>query len=212
MIWLLKYVSPDKETRDAIAETGRLIDDANDVWAARREVFVLLKAAADKNEAFLDPESRHWVAAKMQDWINSGHGLLGASAISQYVKGRSHMDQLRDQYNRNLRSENGGLWMDRDELDGVPLEQLKRCKKQRHDGSSSGESCFVPFSNGGCKAVLSHARREATRERLFIAEQGRLLLRGLQESLVPRGRQELHGLKKLRAAHRKAKRDVSRRW
>lgn len=170
MIQLLGYAAADKDTKNAVYEAQKLLSSAEAAWMGRSDLFILLKAAADKDEK-LDTESRHWVEAKLRDFTISGHGSLDGSTRHTYITQRSKIDQLKDRYNRNLMDESGGLWMDQEDLEGVPEDELTKWKR---DGEESEGKYFVSFTNGGFKIVMSYACREATRKKMYLAEEARV--------------------------------------
>jgi metallopeptidase MepB len=170
MIQLLSYAAADKDTKDAAYEAQELLNSAEAAWMSRTDLFILLKAAADKNEK-LDSECKHWVEAKMRDFTMSGHGSLDELTMHTYIRQRSKIDQLKERYNRNLVEENGGLWMGQEELDGVPEDELQKWKQD--EGINEGKYS-IPFANGGSKIVLSHSCREITRKKMFLAEEARV--------------------------------------
>ncbi|KAK1239963.1 hypothetical protein MKX08_007405 [Trichoderma sp. CBMAI-0020] len=169
MIWLLSYAAPDQEAHDAVDAVDRLFSNAVATWTSRTDLFVLSRAAADKDEE-LDPESRLWIQSKLSDFISAGHGLADEKTIKQYLSKRSVIDQLRKQYNNNLRNNNAGLWIDEADLVGVPESNMKSwtigC-----DGNNGKR--FVPFANGGYKTVMARAHKEKTRERMYLAEEAK---------------------------------------
>lgn len=170
MIQLLGYVAADKETRDAADKAQRLLGFAHAAWMARSDLFVLLKAAAERDET-LDPESRHWMEAKLRDFTTCGHGSLDESTMHAYIRQLSDIEDLKYRYNRNLMEENGGLWMDRQDLDGVPENELQKWKR---DGGVNEGKYFVPFANGGAKIVLSYACKESARRKIFLADEAKV--------------------------------------
>ncbi|OAQ79717.1 metallopeptidase MepB [Purpureocillium lilacinum] len=170
MIQLLGYVAADKETRDAADKAQRLLGFAHAAWMARSDLFVLLKAAAERDET-LDPESRHWMEAKLRDFTTCGHGSLDESTMHAYIRQLSEIENLKYRYNRNLMKESGGLWMDRKDLDGVPENELQTWKR---DGRVNEGKYFVPFANGGAKIVLSYACKESARRKMFLAEEAKV--------------------------------------
>ncbi|KAN0089490.1 zincin [Hyaloscypha variabilis] len=170
MISLLGYAAPSKETHEAVKEAKKLFNVAEAAWTARRDLFILVKAAADKCEE-LDRESRLWVKVRVQDFINAGHGLLDESVIERYLRVRSRIDGLREQFSRNLRTENGGLWIDEGDLDGVPELEIQRWKLG--EAANEGKR-FVPFANGELKTILAHAQKATTRERMYLADQAKV--------------------------------------
>ncbi|KAL7920474.1 hypothetical protein ACQKWADRAFT_298655 [Trichoderma austrokoningii] len=170
MIWLLSYAAPDQETHDAVNVADRLFNEAVTTWTSRTDLFALLRAAADRNEK-LDPESRLWVQSKLRDFISAGHGLADEQTIKQYLSKRSAIDQLRKQYNDNLRNNNAGLWIEEADLIGVPESDMKSWTmgSDENDGKR-----FVPFANGGYKTVMARAHKAETREKMYLAEEAKV--------------------------------------
>ncbi|UKZ69324.1 uncharacterized protein TrAtP1_010335 [Trichoderma atroviride] len=166
MIWLLSYAAPDQETHDAVNAADRLFNNAVATWTSRTDLFALLRAAAGKDEE-LDPESRLWIQSKLRDFISAGHGLADEKTIKQHLSKRSVIDQLRKQYNNNLRNNNAGLWIDEADLIGIPESDMKSWTE--YNGKR-----FVPFANGGYKTAMARAHKAKTRERMYLAEEAKV--------------------------------------
>ncbi|KAH8653866.1 hypothetical protein BX600DRAFT_489382 [Xylariales sp. PMI_506] len=170
MIWLLGYAAIDKDTHKAVKEARRLLNVAEDAWEARKDVFELCRAAYERNEV-MDPESKHWIKELIRNLVNAGHGSLYGPTIEKYIAARTKIDELKTQYNNNLRQESGGLWIDEHLLEGVPSDKVESWKLG--EGSTAGKR-FVPFANGGYKAVLTYAQSPATREMMYLAEEAKV--------------------------------------
>lgn len=170
MIWLLGYAAPDQETHDAVDAAGRLYNNAVTTWTSRTDLFTLLRAAADKDEE-LDPESRLWIQSKLRDFISAGHGLADQRTIKQYLTKRSVIDQLRKEYNNNLRNNDAGLWIDEADLVGVPESDMKSWTmgSDKNDGKR-----FIPFENGGYKTIMARAHKAETRKKIYLAEEAKV--------------------------------------
>lgn len=71
--------------------------------------------------------------------------------------------------------ENGGLYFNEEELDGVPLEEMKRWKDEQPNPEEPLRK-FVPFANGGTVTVLTYAHNADTRKRMFLGDQVKLVV------------------------------------
>lgn len=244
MVWLLQYAAPDQETLDAVQEGSKIFFDAKAKWTARRDLFLLFQAVAEKNEP-LDDESKHLVRIELQDFISAGHGSLSPEEMETYTKNKQRLDELNKEYMNNLQNIDG-IWLKQEDLDGVPDKDRQKWKLG--DSDYQGE-VFVPSTFGDVAAVLTYANDEQVRQKVSISNQSRLpanvplfretillrdtqarllgyknhaefrikaraiqsvdyvnkFLASLQESLVPRGLQELQTLKDAKTKDRKAR-------
>ena len=169
MIWLLQYAAPDQETLDAVQEGSKIFFDAKAKWTARRDLYLLFQAVAEKNEP-LDDESKHLVRIELQDFISAGHGSLSPEELETYTQNKQRLDELNKEYMNNLQNSDG-IWLKEDDLDGVP--DKNRQKWRRGDGDRQGE-IFVPSTFGDVAAVLTYANDERVRRKVAISNQSRL--------------------------------------
>lgn len=169
MVWLLQYAAPDQETLDAVQEGSKIFFDAKAKWTARRDLFLLFQAVAEKNE-HLDDESKHLVRIELQDFISAGHGSLSPEEMETYTKNKQRLDELNKEYMSNLQKSDG-IWLKEDDLDGVP--EKNRRKWKLGEGDHQGE-VFVPSTFGDVAAVLTYANDERVRQKVSISNQSRL--------------------------------------
>jgi metallopeptidase MepB len=169
VIAMLRYASPSKECREASEAAIKLLGECWSEFTAREEIFLLIKAVHDRGET-LDFESAKYLDNLMKDFKRCGHGLLSGSQIKQYLETRNQIDDLRQEYNRNIREEDDGIWLSREDLDGVPDEDMARF------GTEQGRQQlrYIHFRHAEIDSVLKFATKSSTREKIYIANAYRL--------------------------------------
>ncbi|PYI10955.1 peptidase family M3 [Aspergillus sclerotiicarbonarius CBS 121057] len=202
MLYMLQYGSPSLATQEAFNEARKLYVEAEASWRADAGFFKLLQAARDKSEfETLDTESKHLLEKELLEYKHAGHGLLDSSELDEYSRENMAIKDLEMSFQQNIARENGGVWFTREELDGLPAEELAKWKDGPEDGEQPGRGepkKFVPFANGGTPAVLTYAHRPETRKRMFLADNLKLAEnKPLFEEIVKRRAVQAHRMKYL---------------
>ncbi|KAI3027134.1 ATP11 family protein [Aspergillus niger] len=198
MIDMLQYGAPLRETQDAVHSALSLYAEARASWIADAGYFRLLQAVRDNREDFetLDAESRHLLERELTVYQMAGHGALGAEEVEGFLQEGANIGQIERKFQENLSRENGGVWLTRDELEGIPASDLgKWMPNGANGGEQGGEKIFVPFANGGTLAILTYARRPETRKKMFLADNLKLKSnQPLFEEIIRRRAQRAHRL------------------
>lgn len=178
VILMLQYGAQDVATQDAVYQARKLYIEAEAEWTARDDLYKLFRAVKDKNED-MDDESRLLINEILLDFERSGRGRLGKAEITQLSQLVTEIDVLQNRFQRNCAQENGGVWFSRLELDGVPNDDISKWKNSQPSqpppaAESDGKTIFVPFANGGTKAVLTYAHSAKTRKAMFLEDDKKL--------------------------------------
>ncbi|KAK7409289.1 hypothetical protein QQX98_008529 [Neonectria punicea] len=168
---MLCYASPDKASREASSEAVRLMSECDAEFTARKDLFTLIKVINDKGEP-LDVEASKYLHKLMKDFSRCGHGTLDDGGIKRYLDGRNEIDNLRRQYNRNVREENGGIWCSLEELDGLSSQDISRFE----EGTNSDQEAmrFVHHRRANFESIMKYARSPLTRKRMYVSNAHKL--------------------------------------
>jgi metallopeptidase MepB len=172
VIAMLRYASPDQAAREASDEAIWLMRESASNMTARKDLYLLVKAVQDKAE-HLHFEDAKYLNSLLKDFTRSGHGRLSEDQIKSYLEKRNRIDELRRQYNRNVRNDEGGVWLSLEELDGLPARDLARFS-QGPTHPEKEDMRFVRFTRADLNAVLQHAKRTATRKKTYVANEKKL--------------------------------------
>lgn len=168
VIDMYRYAGPGQESRDAAEEATRLMSECAARLALRHDLFLLVKAVADKDDC-PNEESRKAVRDILREFTNVGHGRLSPGRIEDLLGSRKEIDRLCQDFNRNLRESKEGAWFAPGELEGVPTEEIQRLTEQ------SKNKVFINFGKRADRLlVLRHARNPATRKKLFLGNEQKL--------------------------------------
>ncbi|KAJ5947263.1 peptidase family M3 [Penicillium verhagenii] len=172
MIYMLQYGSPFLEVQEAFNRAHKLYLEALALWGADEPFFRLLQAAKEKPEfQTLDPESQHLLEKELLKYKHSGHGILVPEDVEVYLKRRTEIEELLRTFNQNVTMENGGVSFTLEELAGVPDDELAKWLDDSEGATDGHEKRkFVPFANGGTRAVLAYADQSETRKKMFLAD------------------------------------------
>ncbi|KAJ0341655.1 hypothetical protein COL922a_002094 [Colletotrichum nupharicola] len=155
VIAMLRYASPDQLAREASDAAIGLLRQWDSERVARKDFYHLLQAVQEKAEK-VHFEDAKFLRSNIQQFTRGGHGRLD-------------QDQ---QYNRNYRNDDGGMWLSLDELEGVPAEDLARFLSRQHSTeASTKDKAFVLFTRADVNAVLQYATTPSTRKKVYVANE-----------------------------------------
>lgn len=164
---MLRYASPDKAAREASEEAVRLMSECDAEFTARTDLFTLIKAVNDKDEP-LDFEASKYLDKLIKDFSRSGHGSLDEGDIKRYLDRRNEIDNLRRQYNRNVREENGGIWCSLEALDGLSSQDISRFEEGMNPDQETMR--FIPHQRANFESIMKNARNPLTRKRMYVSD------------------------------------------
>jgi metallopeptidase MepB len=109
VIDMYRYAGQDQESRDAAEEATRLMSECTAQIAMRNDLFLLVKAVADKDD-YPDDECAKAVRDMLREFTNVGHGRLSPDQLETFLDIRKEIDRLCQNFNRNLRENTEGAW------------------------------------------------------------------------------------------------------
>ncbi|KAL1877980.1 hypothetical protein Daus18300_002334 [Diaporthe australafricana] len=168
VIDMYRYAVPDQEIRSAAEEATRLMSECTARLVLRRDLFLLLKAVADKND-YPNEECRKALRNILREYTNVGHGKLSSDQIETLLDSRKEIDRLCQSFNQNLRENTEGVWFTLAELEGVPLQEIQRLTEEGKD------KVYIDFGKRADRlVVLRHAHSPAARKKLYIGNEQKL--------------------------------------
>ncbi|KAK0383367.1 hypothetical protein NLU13_9280 [Sarocladium strictum] len=166
VIAMLQYASPIAEARQASERAVALMSESWSEAKAREDIYLLIKAVHEKGED-LNAEQQQYLKKELKDYQRFGHGLLSPAQIEEYSRTRNKIEELQQQFNRNVREEDSGLLFSLEDLEGVPADDLSRFNEEK--GPDGQELRLVRFRRAEITSVLKYATKTSTRKKLFIA-------------------------------------------
>jgi metallopeptidase MepB len=124
-----------------------------------------------KKDEDLDPESRHLLVKKHQDYIRNGLKLPKGSKRDRFKYIKTHLSKLTLEFRRNVIEENGGVWFLPQELDGVSNDLLSELEKG--EGENNGK-LRLTFQYPDFYPAMRYAKDGETRKRIYIANENKL--------------------------------------
>ncbi|WYZ39755.1 hypothetical protein EsH8_IV_000096 [Colletotrichum jinshuiense] len=174
VIAMLRYASPDRAAREASDEAIMYMRKSGSDITGRNDLYLLIQAVKEKAED-LHFEYTKYLDSLVKDFTRSGHGRLSEVEIRLYLEKRNQIDDLRRQYNRNIRNDEGGLWLSLEELGGVPPLDLARFAQNHNtDDPNRKDMRFVRFTRADINAVMQHAKSAAMRKKMYVANENKL--------------------------------------
>lgn len=171
MVSCLGYASPDKEIRNITRQQLKKYSDASDERLLDDKFFQLLKAVEAKAEP-LDPECEKLLKDSLHEYTITGRGSLPPEQVDEYTRRRAQIDELRRDFNENLRSNSEGVWYDQYKLAGLEHHQI--ISFQAGTEPSNVGKRFITFKSPDTAMVSKFAANPSTRRDIYLASNQKL--------------------------------------
>ncbi|KAB8349738.1 hypothetical protein FH972_023753 [Carpinus fangiana] len=162
-------VSTDKALRDASTEADELFEEFGIESAMRQDVFDLVDAALKANEK-LDPESRRLLEKEHKGYVNYGLSIPAGPKRDRFKEIKKELSKISIDFNKRLNEENGGIWFDPKDLDGVQTDLIEGFKKG--EGENAGK-VRVTFKYPDLFPILKYAKNPDVRREMFVANENK---------------------------------------
>ncbi|KAJ2006710.1 metalloendopeptidase [Coemansia thaxteri] len=171
LITFLQHVSTNRAVRDASSAAEEKLQAFEIESMMREDVYRVVRAVFDNADemAKLGAEDRRLVEKIEQAFRRSGLAL-DREARGRLGKIKTRLSELTIAFSRNVNEGDGRIVLTRAELDGLPDDFFESRKTEDVDGV---EGFVVTTKYPDLVPVLKLAKREDTRERLFVVESQR---------------------------------------
>lgn len=170
VIGFYQAVSTDKGLRDASTEAEKLMDEFSIEASMREDIYQLVEAAFQKG-AKLDPESQRLLEKTRKSYIRNGLGIPAGPKRERFKEIKKRLSQLSTDFQKALNEEDGGLWVTREELEGVPDDVVDGLEK----GTGENEGKLkLSFKYPDLFPALKFALNSELRKKLFIANENKV--------------------------------------
>lgn len=170
IIGFYQSVSTDATLRDASTEAEKFMDDFSIEASMRQDVFKLVDAAYNKGEK-LDPESQRLLEKERKSYIRNGLGLPAGPKRDRFKGIKKELSLLGTDFSKNLNEEDGGVWLTKKQLQGVPDDVLEGLAK----GSGENEGKLkLSFKYPDLFPTLKFAADADTRKQVFIENENKV--------------------------------------
>ncbi|KFY43986.1 hypothetical protein V495_03676, partial [Pseudogymnoascus sp. VKM F-4514 (FW-929)] len=170
IIGFYQAVSTDKALRDASTEAEKIMDEFAIEASMREDVYKLVEAAFQKG-AELDPESQRLLEKERKSYIRNGLGLPAGPKRDRFKEIKLRLSQISTDFQKNLNEEDGGIWVTREEMAGVPEDVLGGLEK----GTGANEGKIrLSFKYPDLFPTLKFALSAELRQKLFIENENKV--------------------------------------
>jgi metallopeptidase MepB len=170
VITFYQAVSTDKDLRDASTEAEKLMDDFAIEASMREDIYKLVEAAFQKGEK-LDPESERLFERERKNYIRNGLGIPAGPKRDRFKEIKKRLSQISTDFQKNLNEENGGIWLTKAELEGVPEDVLVGLE----EGTGENEGKLkLTFKYPDLFPALKFALNAAVRQKLFVDNENKV--------------------------------------
>jgi metallopeptidase MepB len=166
--------SPSPDLRAASQQATSLFNDAEVDLFARQDMFFLVDTVVhSSSNDHLDVESRYFLERLHRKFLVNGCGITDPVVKDRFETRTKLLKDLVREANKNLHEDKCGLWLTPDELEGVPSRFIERLNKGEGDYHVQGQ-LWLPTKVPQSGPILSHAKLEATRKKVYYTIQNRM--------------------------------------
>jgi len=170
IIGFYQAVSTDKALRDASTEAEKIMDEFSIEASMREDIYKLVEAAFQKG-AKLDPESQRLLEKDRKSYIRNGLGLPAGPKRDRFKEIKKRLSQISTDFQKNLNEENGGIWVTKEQMEGVPQDVLDGL--ERGTGENEGK-LKLSFKYPDLFPTLKFALNADLRQKLFIDNENKV--------------------------------------
>jgi len=182
-LMFLKYVSIDKDQRDACNEVEKQGEKfVNEIWG-RKDIYEVIERLEPLVDS-LNPEEKTLLFKTLDDFRHRGAALEDESRM-EFLEIANNITVLTSDFNRVLNEITTKVPCTKEELDGVPPEIYEGLEKE-------GDAYLLPLDNPVSVPVYTYAKKPETRKRMQLARfrrGGKENSERLQDALALRDRQ-----------------------
>ncbi|PNP47351.1 hypothetical protein TGAMA5MH_01167 [Trichoderma gamsii] len=165
-----QHVSTNESLREASTKAEELLNDFYIEAKMREDVFKLVDAAySTRDSQNLDKESLHILEKERRTYIRNGLLLPPGEKRDRFKEIKKRLSQLCILGKKNLNEEKGGFWFTREELEGVPKDDIDVDTLEKGTGENEGKF-KVTFKYNHYTPLMKYAIHEDTRRRYIIAD------------------------------------------
>lgn len=165
-IAMLRYASPDSEARKASDDACKLFSEYSVEFTANLHLYELIKKVKDRSEA-IEGEPARYLESLYTDFVRAGHGRLGHGDIKRHLDLVSRIEDMKRDFNLNIRDGDGLLSLSLDELDGLSQHDINRFCEKSQNGNY--ETLSLRLKKSHVAMIMKYANRPETRKKVYTA-------------------------------------------
>jgi len=167
-----QYVSADGDLRTASTDADKLMNEFGIECNMREDVFKLVEALHSRLDGEkLDPESARLVDKDYKNYIKYGLGIPAGPDRDRFKEIKKRLSEIQITFQKNLNEENGGIWLTKEELAGVPEDTLDGLEKG--EGENEGK-LKLTFKYPDLFPTLKFALSPDTRRKVFVDNENKV--------------------------------------
>lgn len=169
LIGFYQAVSTDTKLRDASTEAEKQMDEFSIEASMREDIFKLVDAAFNKKEK-LDPESQRLLEKEHKGYIRMGLGVPAGPKRDRFKEIKKRLSELSITFQKNLNEEQGGLWLTKEELNGVPKDVVSNLEEGKGDNEGK---IRLSFKYPDLFPTLKYAKNAEVRRKVFMENENK---------------------------------------
>ncbi len=170
IIGFYQAVSTDQALRDASTEAEKIMDEFSIEASMREDIYKLVEAAFQKGEK-LYPESQRLLEKERKSYITNGLGIPAGPKRDRFKEIKKRLSQISTDFQKNLNEENGGIWVTKEQMTGVPDDVVDGLEK----GTGENEGKLkLTFKYPDLFPTLKFAQNADLRQQVFVENENKV--------------------------------------
>lgn len=165
--------NPNKEIRDASLAASKLLEDNLIDFYMCEDFFQLVDEIWRKTDEGkgLGEEDAHYLFRTRQEFLRNGVSIEDREKKERLKVVQKRLQDLSIEARKNLNANNSGVWLTRDELDGLPESFIARLPTI---DENSKMLHWIRMKDPDTSPVLQHATNPEVRRKVFDSNKGRV--------------------------------------
>jgi metallopeptidase MepB len=168
-VGFLEEVSPSKDLRDASRQAQVLLSDSMQDVSTREEIYTIVTAVLQKENDQLSEDSKQYLCKQRRSLIENGFSIPKGPQRDRYQEVRKRITTLRSDINKMGNENKEGLWLTREQLDGVPESLIGTLPVGDPEGENFGKLWLQLWCSAAI-TVKSSSSSSSTRRLVTVKE------------------------------------------
>ena len=169
-----KDVSPDEKVNKASSDASQLAESANIESSTRADVFQLVDAVHKIRDTLsLEPEQKHIIEKMHKEYLKNGIHVPPGPKKDRVETIRKTISALSNKVNENAVRDKSGIWLKKEDFDGVDPSVLDVESLEKGEGKNEGK-VFLTFKYDQSPRFMKYAHNAEMRKKVAIAQAGKV--------------------------------------
>jgi len=166
------YISADEELRDASSAAASKLESCEVDFNMMEDLFKLVDTVYSRtkeSEPGLDEEDEKLLRVQRDKFLDNGLGLQSNTERHKFKELSGRISDLVAEFTKNYNNVVGGVWLMREEFEGLPDEFISKLDMGKEEDGKKGQ-LWLPFTRSESRQFKEYALNGEARMKAYVAE------------------------------------------